>query len=554
MAVPDCGARTAAHMVNMTPLQMAMLALKPGVVQALISSAFAAVVQAQHKKAVISLHAGFNGGLLGCRPSCSLSTTRSSPSGKSLVFTCLQMCYATKCTGAALPAAYPTLNGLQSELCIQIYCTHLVQVRWFVGAVDTVDAMQAAKVLDVLAAANYCRQHNTDAKKPDFEVWLAAILYVCENKVWQLGSRLIQAHLSKVHGQGLVWSVMLAVCAIMIHSEHYSVQCTRGFDNSLAFLKEQFKQQNLENLWLATFNAARPAGWQIPTPLWDAIKHNKLDYCRFASHASMMTVQCPASAILISRVTIFTCMTCICLNIAELAYPGDSMFVLLHHSRMSHAEHAWQQHADLQDIPSGMLHLSRPISTNCCSTCAISIHMHHYQGACMVEQPYSGMTLRAASLLPARALVKHGCEPWLPALTGCLEGVLPITFALQQGHLHIASYLLDMAHPGIKYGPTVVLRTHSHQVLDAFFSSPARPALPELSDWLKRLGEHELDAEQPGLGRDPLQRTPVMLACQHGYAAAVEALTGPCLEKSVQQVTCFACAALYLLTGPTVPL
>lgn len=143
-----------------------------------------------------------------------------------------------------------------------------------------------------------------------------------------------------------------------------------------------------------------------------------------------------------------------------------------------------------------------------------------------------------------RLMLEHGANTY-SGLHSTLEspGKLPITFALENRDLGMARLLLQTelfssrdAH--LLMGATCIA---SVQVLEALFGSPGSFSTAEISDMLSLLARTGLCV---GPHDDALSRTPLMLACQHGNAAAVQALTGQPVWLSYNAVSliCSTCA------------
>lgn len=147
-------------------------------------------------------------------------------------------------------------------------------------------------------------------------------------------------------------------------------------------------------------------------------------------------------------------------------------------------------------------------------------------------------------------MLKHGANTWSGTVpTDTSPGKLPLIFALEKGDLGMACLLLqtELSSSRDVHWLMAAICEESLQVLDALFSSPARPSVAELSAMMSLLTQIGLD---PDPEQKPHRCTFPMLACQHGSAAAVHARTGQSAWQSYKQVwcTCFTCSTHHRLT------
>ncbi|MCJ1461784.1 hypothetical protein MMC07_000383 [Pseudocyphellaria aurata] len=152
---------------------------------------------------------------------------------------------------------------------------------------------------------------------------------------------------------------------------------------------------------------------------------------------------------------------------------------------------------------------------------------------------YFQLAVQAGNQQLCRIMVECGALPWQPVSEDRSgAGKLPITLALEANDLPMAQLLLKLTSSDDFEQTWACLLKSSTQVLAALFKSSARPELAELVDLLSQLGRLGFTpaAKAGKRGAHQQQQTALMLACMHGYAAGVEALSGECVLQSLKQV------------------
>lgn len=133
-----------------------------------------------------------------------------------------------------------------------------------------------------------------------------------------------------------------------------------------------------------------------------------------------------------------------------------------------------------------------------------------------------------------RLMLKHGACTWSSLNSDDSPGKLPLTFALENGDMGMARLLLQTKLLLDKKDAQNLLngiQDASLEVLNALFSCPTRLSTAEVSGMLSLLTQTGLSPSAKEGGRNTL-----MLACHHGNAAAVQALTGAYIWQSYMQV------------------
>ncbi|MCJ1461781.1 hypothetical protein MMC07_000380 [Pseudocyphellaria aurata] len=150
----------------------------------------------------------------------------------------------------------------------------------------------------------------------------------------------------------------------------------------------------------------------------------------------------------------------------------------------------------------------------------------------------------AGNMEHCRVLMQHGAFIWGHAFRTA-PGHWPVVAAFRRGDLPMARLLLSEAASEDKlaffggdessdHGPVVQKTMHrSFQVVESLFASPAQPERAELSQLLSLLSQHTVAVTK----RRQDQCSPLMLAYKLGYAAGVQALTGPHVAQQAEQVS-----------------
>ncbi|MCJ1461779.1 hypothetical protein MMC07_000378 [Pseudocyphellaria aurata] len=169
----------------------------------------------------------------------------------------------------------------------------------------------------------------------------------------------------------------------------------------------------------------------------------------------------------------------------------------------------------------------------------------NYTSPCIESAPEAALLLQlavnAGSMEHCRILVQHGARVWracdpdsISAMQRpTLKRIMPVAAAFQKGNMALARLLLSIADPTDNLFSARLEDPDywAFHVLETLFASPARPRQAELSRLLSTLAQHSVLLTP----QECDQLTPLMLACQLGYAAGVQAMTGAGLTQTLQQ-------------------